>query len=342
METRASYTLVGTFVLILMVALAGFVIWLAKFSSDVKFDTYQMFVSGSVTGLSTDATVRYRGIPVGSVTDIRIAPNDIDKIQITFQVASTTPVRTDTTASVEMQGITGVAYIQLTGGSNDAPALTPPAGQKIATITSSESALQAVFASAPDMVNSAIELMNRGSALLSEDNQQAVSNILADVSTITGEVAAHKDAIGTVIQDAQATLASVQSTTANLEKVTADLSANIGSLMDEANKTLETLRGTLETADATLTDAQPDIQATLDSLKQAAASMQAAANTAEQILRDNQMPINAFAQNGLFELTELITDAQTLVSSLTQIAIQLERDPAAFLFGGNQAGYSAQ
>jgi len=342
METRASYTLVGTFVLILMLGLAGFVIWLAKFSSDVKYDSYQMFVSGSVTGLSSDATVRYRGIPVGNVTDIRIAPNDIDKVRITFQVDATTPIRTDTVASVEMQGITGVAYIQLSGGTEDAPALVAEAGQRLPTVKTEESALQAVFASAPDMINSAIELMNRGSALLSDDNRASVTNILADVSTITGEVAQHKDAIGALIQDAQATLASVQSTTANVEKVTAELSDHIGSLMDEASATLATLRTTLENADRTLTNVEPDIQAALTNLKNATASIQGAASTAEEILRDNQMPINEFAQNGLFELTELITDARSLVSSLTQIAVQLERDPAAFLFGGNQAGYSAQ
>ncbi len=123
METRASYTLVGTFVLILMLGLAGFVIWLAKFSSDVKYDDYQIFFAGSVTGLSADATVRYRGIPVGSVTGIEIAPDNIDQVRVTIQVDATTPVRTDTVASIEMQGITGVAYIQLAGASDTSPPL---------------------------------------------------------------------------------------------------------------------------------------------------------------------------------------------------------------------------
>jgi len=341
METRASYTLVGTFVLIMMLGLAGFVIWLAKFSSDVKYDEYQMFVSGSVTGLSGDATVRYRGIPVGAVTDVRIAPKDIDKIRITFQIASTTPVRTDTVASIEMQGITGVAYVQLSGGSESAQPLVPGPGEKIATIKSEESALATVFASAPEMINSAIELMNRGSEMLSDDNRASVTTILADVSEITTEVARHKDAIGSMIEDAQAALASVQGTTANVEKVTADLSANVVSLIDDAKLTLESMRTTLATADRTLTNAEPDIQETLDNLNQAVASIRGAAETAQQILQANQEPINDFAQEGLFELTQLITDARTLVSSLTQIAIQLERDPAAFLFGGNQAGYQA-
>jgi phospholipid/cholesterol/gamma-HCH transport system substrate-binding protein len=342
METRASYTLVGTFVLILMLALAGFVIWLAKFSSDVKYDEYNILFSGSVTGLSSDATVRYRGIPVGHVTNIEISPNDIDKIMITIQVDATTPVRTDTVASIEMQGITGVAYVQLTGGSETAPPLEPDPGESIAYITAENSALQEVFKSAPDMINSAIELMNRGSDMLSDDNRAAVTSILANISTITGELADNKDAIGALITDAQATLANVQGTTADIKQVTTELSENIGGLMDDASKTLETLRTTLQTADTTIANAEPNIQATLADLRAAAASIKGAAAAAQNILQGNEAPINEFAQNGLYEFTQFIVDARSLVASLTQIAVQLERDPAAFLFGGNQSGYQAQ
>ncbi len=342
METRASYTLVGTFVLIMMLALAGFVIWLAKFSSDVKYDEYDVLFAGSVTGLSSDATVRYRGIPVGSVTNIEISPDDIDKILITIQVDSTTPVRTDTIASIEMQGITGVAYVQLSGGTEDAPPLLPPRGKHRATIVAANSALQEVFQSAPDMLNSAIELMNRGSAMLSDDNRAAVSSILENISTITGEVANNKDAIGALITDAQATLANVQNTTADIQKASADLSANIGGLMEDASKTLESLRTTLETADRTIADAEPNIQATLADLRSAASSIKGAAAATQTILQGNEAPISEFAQNGLYEFTQFIVDARALVASLTQIAVQLERDPASFLFGGNQSGYQAQ
>jgi len=342
METRASYTLVGTFVLIMMLALAGFVIWLAKFSSDVKYDDYHILFAGSVTGLSSDATVSYRGIPVGNVTKIEISPDDIDKILITIQVDSTTPVRTDTVASIEMQGITGVAYVQLTGGSESAPALKPKAGQEFAVITAENSALAEVFATAPEMVNSAITLMNRASAMLSDDNRASVTNILANVSTVTGEIALHKDAIGALITDAQSTLANVQKTTADISKATTELSDNIAPLIADASKTLESLRTTLDSANTTITNAEPNIQATLADLRSAAASIKGAATAAQQILQNNEEPINEFAQNGLYEITQLVTDARSLVASLTQIAVQLERDPAAFLFGGNQSGYQAQ
>ncbi|MBC6440037.1 MAG: MCE family protein [Rhodospirillales bacterium] len=342
METRASYTLVGTFVLILMLGGAGFIMWLAKFSSDVRFDTYQMFVSGSVTGLSSDATVRYRGIPVGHVTDIRIAPNDIDKIRITIEVEATTPVRTDTTASVEMQGITGVAYVQLSGGSNDAPSLGPEPGQSVPTIRTEASGLSALFESAPDMINATIRLMDRGSELLSDQNRAYVTDILSDVSQITGQVARNREAISSLMLDAQATLESVRGTSENIEKVSAVLSADIDTLMKDASETLASLRTTLGHADNVLVNAEPEIQATLVDLRATAASIRSTSETAENILENNQASINQFASTGLLELTALITDTRSLVASLTQVAIQLERDPASFLFGGAQSGYQAQ
>ncbi len=342
METRASYTLVGTFVLILMLGLAGFVIWLAKFSSDVKYDDYQIFFSGSVTGLSADATVRYRGIPVGSVTGIEIAPDNIDQVRVTIQVDATTPVRTDTVASIEMQGITGVAYIQLTGASDTSPALEPKPGEKLATITAANSALAAVFESAPDMINSAITLMNRASAVLSDDNRAAISSTLASVSEIADEIANHRDDIGGLIDDARTTLANVRSTTGDISKVSSELSANMAGLIQQTSETLETLRTTLNNADGVIATAEPDIKATLEDLRHAAASIRATADTAQGILADNRDSINDFAQNGLYEFSEFISDARSLVLTLTQIAVQLERDPASFLLGGNQSGYQAQ
>lgn len=342
METRASYTLVGTFVLILMLGMAGFVIWLAKFSSDVKYDEYQIFFSGSVTGLSSDATVRYRGIPVGSVTGIEIAPDNIDKVRVTIQVDATTPVRTDTVASIEMQGITGVAYIQLVGASDTAPPLEPEPGEKLATITAANSALAAVFESAPDMINSAITLMNRASAIMSDDNRAAISATLASVSEIAGEIALHKGDLSGLIVDARSTLANVESATANISKVSDELSANMAGLIQETSQTLATLRTTLQNADNVLANAEPDIRGTLDDLRHAAASIRSTADTAQAMLAENRDPINDFAQNGLYEFSEFISDARSLVLTLTQIAVQLERDPAAFLLGGNQSGYQAQ
>ncbi|HUL07691.1 MAG TPA: MlaD family protein, partial [Candidatus Acidoferrum sp.] len=123
METRASYIAVGAFVLVLILGLVGFVIWVGKFRGAEEFARYDILFAGSVTGLQVDGTVRYRGIPVGRIIDIRVDPANIEMVRVTIEVKADTPVRTDTDASIELQGITGVTYVLLKGGKQDSPAL---------------------------------------------------------------------------------------------------------------------------------------------------------------------------------------------------------------------------
>ena len=123
METRASYVAVGAFVLALAVGAIVFVIWLARFQGQLEYAYYDILFPGSVTGLQVDGTVRYRGITVGRVYDIRIDEENTELVRVTIEVQQGTPVKEDSVASLEIQGITGVAYVLLSGGSNDSPRL---------------------------------------------------------------------------------------------------------------------------------------------------------------------------------------------------------------------------
>jgi phospholipid/cholesterol/gamma-HCH transport system substrate-binding protein len=98
METRASYILVGSFVLGLIGAAFVFVIWLAGARFEAAPTRYLVYFEGSVTGLAVASPVRYRGVPVGSVTDIRIDPENIARIRVTAEISAETPIKTDTEA----------------------------------------------------------------------------------------------------------------------------------------------------------------------------------------------------------------------------------------------------
>ena len=124
METRANYLLVGSFVLALTVGLIGFVIWLAKVQFDTQFSRYDIFFESSVTGLQVGGQVKYRGITVGEVTSISIDPTDVTRVLVTIEIEAGTPVRDDTVATLNLLSLTsGALFVQLAGGSNEAPAL---------------------------------------------------------------------------------------------------------------------------------------------------------------------------------------------------------------------------
>ena len=335
METRASYTLVGTFVLVLVVAMAAFVIWLAKFDTTQRYTNYQILFSGAVTGLAVDSTVSYLGIPVGTVRTIEIDPFDPDLVRVVVQVKSDTPVKTDSVASVEMQGITGVSYIQIKAGTEGAPDLEPDPGQDIATIKSEESALQQLFTSAPEVLKSAHELLERANMLFDEQNRKAVSDTLANVEAFTEELSKHRASIGEIIEDGRQTFENIEKTTAEIKELTADFRQSLDTITKNFDATLKELDKTLTTVNTAVEETNPKLDAMLTSFTQTA-------DTATAILNENRVAIRDFTETGLYEFGQFLVDGRALIASLTQIAQQLERDPASFLLGGNQSGYQTQ
>ena len=332
METRASYTLVGAFVLVLMLGMVGFVIWLAKFDSTVRYTDYEILFDGSVTGLTADSPVRYLGIPVGTVRKIEIDPFNVDLVGVVIQVDSDTPVKTDSIASIEMQGITGGAYVEIEGGGQDSLDLVPEPGKSIATIKSEKSALQELFASAPQVLKSANELLERANKLLDEQNREIIHQILADVQSFTGELAEHSGSIGEIIEDGRRTFANIEATTKEIKTLSVDFKKSLDEITDSVNNALKQLDTTLVTVNSAIEKSDPKIIAMLDSFTQ----------TANAILADNRVAIRDFTDTGLYEFGQFVVDGRALIASLTQIAQQLERDPASFLLGGNQSGYQTQ
>ena len=116
METRASYILVGSFVLGLIAAAFAFVVWLASVQFEEVPMRYVIYFEGGVSGLSVASPVRYRGVPVGSVSDIRIDPENIERIRVMVEISAETPIKADTEATLTLQGITGVSFVFLSGG----------------------------------------------------------------------------------------------------------------------------------------------------------------------------------------------------------------------------------
>ena len=156
METRASYLIVGLFVIAGMAGLVFAAMWITGTRTDEAVVLYDIYFEGAVAGLKPGNAVQYRGIPVGGVIDMRIDPDDVERVLVTIEVAAGTPISEDTEATLALQGITGLSYIQLTGGTQEAAALTAGPGQPRPIIRSRPSELAAIFEAAPELLNRAI------------------------------------------------------------------------------------------------------------------------------------------------------------------------------------------
>lgn len=327
METRANHLLIGAVVLVALAGFFGFAIWLAKIELDREFDSYETFFTGSVTGLAVGGDVRFNGIPVGTVETLEIDPTNPRRVRALLTVQRGTPIRTDTLASLEFQGITGVVYVQLTGGSASAPMLMEAAAEgQPPTIASRRSSIQELFEGAPELIASALKLMESLNRFAGVENQRNVEALLANAAAISGRVAERGDEIERVLVNADRMASDLQKAVADLAK----LAARMNQVADGADATLSVARGALGAVDQTV-----------DEIGRTAKAVDRLATEFEALLSENRESIEVFASQGLVEFTRFVEEARLLVASATRFVDDLQANPAQFLLG-KQKGVQAE
>jgi phospholipid/cholesterol/gamma-HCH transport system substrate-binding protein len=317
METRASYVLVGGFVLTLVAATFAFVIFLARFNLESGTDTYVVNFTGSVQGLEVGSRVRLRGVPIGNVTSIRIDRRDISKIRVQLDINRGTPIKEDMIASLALEGITGVASVSITGGTQDALPLRKKEGQDYPEIPSRPSTLEKVLEDLPQIFERLGTISERLVAILSEENRASVAETLENVRALTATLAAKSKSIDSTLTDANETAAMMRRTAVTVEKAVDNINRRIDPLGDQAQRGIADLR-------------------------RASQSFVQVADKLDRMVEENRRPISDFSSTGLYELSQFLVEARTLVSNLNELTQQIQRDPAKFFFGDTKKGYEAK
>lgn len=317
METRANYTIVGAFVLALVAATIVIVVWIARVQFQESPALYLIRFTGDVTGLSVGSPVRYRGVPVGRVSEISISPKDVERVRVEVELERHTPIKTDTIAQIAAQGLTGVAFIQLSGGTQSAPALTAHRKGEPPEIKSQPSTLQEVMSRLPQIFEHALTLTDRLTKLLSDTNLDAVSQMLQNLQHLSEMLGSENGDVSKILHEGRETLANLNALTTESRGIAEKLNKSVGPLSDNAQATLTELRKTID-------------------------SINTVTNTIGQVVAENRGPLRDFSQNGLPELSQFAAEARVLVDSLIRLSQQIQRDPARFFFGDTQQGYRPQ
>lgn len=317
METRASYIVVGLFVILGMVGMLAAVMWVAGARTVQATATYDIYFDENVAGLRPGNAVQYRGIPVGAVVDMRIDPENVERVLVTIEVGADTPIKKDTRATVAMQGITGVAHVLLTGGTQDAPALEAPEGRARPVIESVPSQLSELFEAAPELMRRAIRVVEQAEAMLGPQNQARIAASLENIETLTGTLADSSDDIRTILSEGAAMASELRQATERANRV-------LGSMEDGADSITQST------------------SAILDRARDAVSQLAHASGQLADFLRDNREPLTDFSTTGLYEFSQLLAEARVLVAALTRLTDQFERDPARFLFGDRQQGVEVE
>jgi len=300
MEKNANYALVGIASMVLFAGLVVFIIWLARFSLNREYDHYDVIFQGPVRGISEGGEVHFNGIKVGEVTRIALDPANSARVIARIKVTSDVPIRTDSYATLEAQGITGVNYIQITAGTRNKRLLKGTVARgEIPVIPSQKGALADLLEGGGTVLQRTVEALDRVNRLLSDSNINTLSGAFEDVHALTSEVAQRK----AIVADAQHALQSI------------DLTAQrIGALAESSNQLVN-----------------GDAKKTLNDLAGAAEEIRAAAKDTRGMISQLQGPTADFANNGLPQLTSAIGSLQTATESLNRVVTEAEQSPQAFI-----------
>lgn len=330
METRAGYIAVGIAVLAILSFGIGFVIWMGGQNSAEGYRQFWIDFDGSVAGLRKGSTVAYRGISVGEVTALRIHPENVEKVRVTIEINADTPIKTDTVASLELQGLAGGSLIQLSGGTQEAPVVVDP-DKGYPIIPTKASSLQKLFDDAPALVDRVNQLVGRATLLLDDRNLDAVASILANGDQLSRKLEHASGPLGDLVKDAQETIVTVKGTALRIDRLAEVAEKELVTSISGAAETLQS------TNDALIRAAQALVQ-----VEEAARKIGNASAQVDALLAENRGPIRDFTNVTLYDANAFIAEVRELVISLRQITNDLNRDPSGFIFGNQQRGYEAR
>ena len=300
MERNANYALVGVIFTILLIATLVFILWLTNFAFSQRYDTYDVIFHGPISGLSKGGDVQFNGIKVGEVSDITLDAADPNLVHAKARVRSDTPVRVDSVASLESQGITGVSFVQLTAGSSTKPLLkdATPFGKPM-VIQSKPGALSDLLSGGGTLVTRAVESLNRINQVLSDDNIKRFSDTMDNIRDVTGELRKRKQ----IIADADHAIVSAD---AAAVQITA-LAKSAQGLVDNNGKQ------------------------TLTKITDAATQIEGAAGDLQDMINKLKGPTATFATTGLPQITSAIASLQAATDNLNRLITEVESDPRGFV-----------
>ena len=200
MYSKVNYTIVGLFVLLFGAAMVWFAFWLAKYGLDEDFDTYRLEMKESVAGLSLDANVKLHGVTVGTVSEIRINPQNIERVEILVKIKQGIPIKEDMVAHTQMFGVTGLLSIEIDGGTNSAKNLVPTE-EYIPLIQTKPSLLSKLSNSLGGLSEKLETLLAQSEKLLSDHNVETLGNILDNTEKITAKGEALEDKVMVTLEE---------------------------------------------------------------------------------------------------------------------------------------------
>ena len=300
MEREANYTAVGAFVLLVATMGGLFVYWYAGNTDARDYTRYEIYFDGSVSGLNRGSTVRYLGVEVGRVAAIRIDKRAADRVQVIADIDSQAPISKETLASLSLQGVTGLLYIDLLAEGDSRHRMDPVPSEQYPVINSVRSSFDIFLSSLPDLVGRAAEVADRAARVLSDENIQAFNNTMSSIEQ-------GASTLPKTMRDAQHVVAELKATIADVRVAASG-----------ARTLMETSGPNLATASERLRKISENLATTTSNL--------------DQLMSDHREDLGLFMRDSLPEMERLVRDSRQAAQEFRELSRSLRADPSQLLY----------
>jgi phospholipid/cholesterol/gamma-HCH transport system substrate-binding protein len=306
MEREANYTAVGAFVLLVVTMASLFVYWYAGSGDARDYKRYEIYFEGSVSGLNRGSTVRYLGVDVGRVVAIRIDARASDRVQVIADIDSTTPISKDTLASLSMQGVTGLLYIDLLANAKTTRVMASVPSERYPVIDSVQSNFDRLLSSLPDLVGRATVVVDRAARVLSDDNIKAFSKTMQNIEQTSATLPGAMRDAAVVVADLKATLADVRVAASS------------------ARQLMET--------------SGPDLAAASERIRAISENLARTTSNLDRLMTDHREDLGLFLRDSLPEIERLLRDSRSAAQEFGELSRSLKADPSQLLYEPSYKG----
>lgn len=306
MERDANYVAVGLFILFVIAMGVGFVVWYTDASDGREYDVYEIYFAGSVSGLDRGSPVRYLGVDVGRVRRLSIDTKRVGRVAVIAEIDRSAPISSATRASLGLQGVTGLLYVDLKEAPEVARDRPLKQGERYPIIDSVASDFDTFLASLPQLMSRANSLLERVARVLSDDNLVALS----------------------------ATMTSLRDATAGLP----DTARNVATLVQELRTTVGEINGAATSLRGMVTETRPELRDAIAKIGVVADNLVQASSRIDQLAQSSEQQLGHFAEYGLFELERLVRETRSAAREFRDLSHSLQENPSQILYEPPDSG----
>jgi phospholipid/cholesterol/gamma-HCH transport system substrate-binding protein len=306
MERDANYTAVGAFVLLVVTMGSLFVYWYAGSGDARDYQRYEIYFEGSVSGLNRGSTVRYLGVDVGRVIAIRIDKRASDRVQVIADIDSQTPISRQTLATLSMQGVTGLLYIDLLANAKATRVMEPVPSEIYPVIASVQSNFDRLLASLPDLVGRATVVVDRAARVFSDDNIVAFGKTMQNIELTSASLPGAMRDAAVVVAELKATLADVRVAAASTRQ-----------LIDTSG---------------------PDLAAASERIRSISENLAPTTANLDRLMTDHREDLGLFLRDSLPEIERLMRDSRSAAQEFRELSRSLKADPSQLLYEPSYRG----